>query len=419
MKLLRAATVALCSGACFAGAQTTPTPTPTVMQQASQAQWRGEYLAAVTALEAAVCRGEFEENGPEWQYLEQIRPMLNGYDAARPIRPSSRSLTVEERGQLRSVTLRPAIEEIRRAAADARIVILNEAHHSPRDRAFGLEVARALRPLGYTILAAEALSNSGGPATWEDMTALARDGHPRQSTGTYIKDPVFGDFVRQALALGHHPVAYEQTGEQRIPGGGIEQREQAQADNLAAAMRRFPRAKLLIFVGFSHVTEAPIDRYDIQTEWMAARLKRLTGLDPVTIDQTSVTEIVEQRYLRETYELLAPRIRRSAILTRQGAPWTIGHYRSAVDYQVVHPRQVLDRGRPTWLRSMGRRLRPIPADLLPTSGRRLVQAFLRSEPDDAIPVEQVVVEAGRPVPWLMLPDRPVRFAVQDAPAPAC
>src|SRR5690606_31796512 len=126
----------------------------------------------------------------------------------------------------------------------------------------------------------------------------------------------------------------------------------------AAALRRYPRAKFLIYVGLSHVTEAPIDRHNIRTEWMAARLKRLTGLDPVTIDQTSVTEITDERYLRDAYDLLAPRTERSSVFFRHNAPWSIGHYGGAVDFQVIHPRQRFERGRPTWLRAMGRRLRP-------------------------------------------------------------
>lgn len=421
LRLLAGAAVALAwsTGASHGQPQTTPPPALTAMRQAGQAQGRGEYLAAVSALEDAVCSGAIVPDGPEWSFLAQMRPMLNGYDPPPQVRSGSRALTAEERARLDGVSLRPAIGEIRRAAADARIVILNEAHHSPRDRAFGLEVARALRPLGYTVLAAEAFTNAGGAEMWEAMTGLATTGYPRRGAGTYLIDPVFADFVRQSLALGYRPVAYEQTNEQRTPGGGIEQREQAQAENLAAALTRYPGAKFLIYVGFSHVTEAPIDRYGIRTEWMAARLKRMTGLDPVTIDQTSVTEIADERYLREAYDLLVPRTDRSAVFFRRNAPWSIGHYGGAIDFQVIHPRQQLAAGRPTWLRLMGRRLRPIPTGLLPTRGRRLIQAFLRDETDGAIPVEQVVVEAGRPIPGLMLPDRPVRFAIQEGRVPTC
>ncbi|HMC91390.1 MAG TPA: hypothetical protein VKI45_02920, partial [Allosphingosinicella sp.] len=80
---------------------------------------------------------------------------------------------------------------------------------------------------------------------------------------------------------------------------------------------------------------------------------------------------------------------------------------------VVHPRTRFVGGRPAWLMEMGRRPQPVPARLLPRSGRRLVQAFLAAEPDDAVPVDQVLVEAGRPAPRLMLPRGRIRYAVQD------
>ena len=55
-----------------------------------------------------------------------------------------------------------AIAEIVKRARKTRVVILNEAHDTSIGRAFGLEVARALRPLAYSLLAVEALSNRSG-----------------------------------------------------------------------------------------------------------------------------------------------------------------------------------------------------------------------------------------------------------------
>jgi hypothetical protein len=50
---------------------------------------------------------------------------------------------------------------------------------------------------------------------------------------------------------------------------------------------------------------------------------------------------------------------------------------------------------------------------VPKSGRRLVQAFVANESADAVPMDQVIVEAGKPVPKLMLPKGKYRFAIQD------
>jgi len=51
--------------------------------------------------------------------------------------------------------------------------------------------------------------------------------------------------------------------------------------------------------------------------------------------------------------------------------------------------------------------------LLPQSGQRLIQAFAKNAPSNAVPLDQVIVEAGRRPPSLMLPDRPVRYYVQN------
>jgi len=249
------------------------------------------------------------------------------------------------------------------------------------------------------------------------MARLAGDGFVRRRTGTYTADPIFADFVRQALALGYRPAAYEETGSNREGGWPerIARREQAQAEALAAILARNAEAKLFVYVGYGHLMETARTTSDGTQEWMAARLRRLTGLDPLTIDQTLFDETKARD--RAYRDLVAPRLdRRPSILFQGGAPLLGGSLGAGVDLQVVHPPLRLVRGRPDWMRRVGRRPVAIPRRLLPASGRRLIQAFVAEEPADAIPLDQIVVEAGRPAPPLMLPRRAVRWAVQD-PAP--
>lgn len=100
------------------------------------------------------------------------------------------------------------------------------------------------------------------------------------------------------------------------------------------------------------------------------------------------------------------------------APLVVGHYAGGIDLQIIHPPARHVDGRPDWLLGMGRKPVPIPPRLLPISGTRLVQAFGADEAADAIPIDQVLVTAGRPVPMLMLPpNKAVRYAVEDAPTP--
>ncbi len=290
-------------------------------------------------------------------------------------------------------------------------MILNEAHDTPRYRAFALTVARSLKRLGYTHLAAETFSND--PMI---MRELSRDRYVKLGTGTYTIDPVFADFVRQSLQLGYRPVAYEEN-EPGVPGSREERiaaREEAQAHSLATQIAAAgPAAKFFIFVGYSHAAEAPLRTDGTASEWMAARLKAKTGIDPLTIDQTVLDEFTHTRSDRSIYAAIAPRLgTRPAVLMNGRKPFVLGRLKGAVDLQVVHPPMRLVRGRPSWLQEMGRQPVAIPADLLPAAGHRLVQAFIAEE-DSTIPVDQVVVSAGSAAPVMMLPTRPIRFAKQD------
>jgi len=71
-------------------------------------------------------------------------------------------------------------------------------------------------------------------------------------------------------------------------------------------------------------------------------------------------------------------------------------------------------GRPDWLRSMGRRPVAVPAYLIPRKGTRLIKAYIAAEAEDAVPVDQVLITAGKPLPKLMLPRERIRYELEDA-----
>lgn len=380
----------------------------------------GRDLSAVEQLRALAFRKDGSVANPLAEDMwEQLSPRLEGLAVAAPIErgDARKPAAAEDIAAVQSAERRDAIDTIVDRARDRRIVILNEEHDAPEDRAFGLAVAKALRPLGFTMLAAEAFTNDKDPAN-TDVTALAARGYPIRKTGTYIGDPVFGDFVRQALALGYKPIAYEETAEQRSANGGdrIDRREEAEASNLTTAILRAPQTKFLIYVGYSHATEMPIREEDNEKVhlWMAGRLKQKTGLDPLTIDQTGLgaeNPLQSSRLLRGIVQRQG--ISRPVILFSGGKPLPVGRYRDAIDLQVIHPVTHVIHGRPDWLLTMGRHpVRPAP-NLVPKTGKALVQAFLSSEGSDAVPVDQAVLEPGD-TRWFMLPDKPVRFVVKES-----
>jgi hypothetical protein len=396
-------------------AQASPAPKPATadpFQCARDLLDRGEYLKAADLLEKART-DEQNSSGPLHQWAEEVTAFVTGSpaDIAGGSRPK---VGADALAQLSRARLRPAIPEIVERARRTNIVILNEEHIKPRDRAFALQVARALRPLGYSMLAAEDFASSPDAAARESKSqALSASGYPRLESGFYIRDPVFADFVRQSLALGYRPVVYEYRPPRGTPPGTpeISVREQGEADNLMRAVfAKNPRSKVLIYVGYDHAAETPL----LDSEWMAGRLKKLTGIDPLTIDQTTLSPTGE----RALYAALERRIgHRSLVPMLGGKPVKFGFLGPAVDLQVAHPPARLRSGRPDWLFAMGRTAVEVPLNHRPRSGRVLVQAFLANEAADAIPVDQLVVTAGQKPPPLLVPEGRLRFAVKQGYQP--
>lgn len=310
----------------------------------------------------------------------------------------------------------PAAERIIELARDRRIVIINEAHHVPRHRAFTHQLLQGLKDAGYTCFAAEAF---GHPTS-----RLEELGYPLQTTGYYISEPVFGDLVRQALKLGFTPIAYEST-RFRVDGDMIDQinaRESEQCQNLVDRIfARDPAAKVVIHVGYSHATEDVQTRPDgRELSWMAARLAKATGIDPLTIDQTgqSPRSTIEKsprtwKMACEEFELASPVVFESAA----GDFLVTGNWAGKVDIQVFHPpvNEKIGEGRPDWLLMNGyRRLVEIPVEIQAgDEGRLLVQAFVDGESDEAVPFDAVVLDPDLPRPKLALRTGRFRIVTQD------
>ncbi len=375
----------------------------------------GHYLAALDAAEHALAGGEnpmlLDFLGLVQSFVGLEQEAAATFDALQ----GAKAAPLAGPSPLDSATSVDALAGIVAAAKGRRIVILNESHHMPRHRAFALELARALRAEGFDTFAAE---------TFQDIEGTARRGYPTASTGFYTADPVFGELVREVLALGYHTVAYEwmPTGESRTldPLARINLRETAQAENLLARVfEARPEARLFVYVGYSHATEDWVDPGGPnERAWMAARLADLTGHDPLTIDQTiamprpaSEFENPHWRRAEERGELSGPKLFRLA----DQSVFVTGEYAGKVDLQVFHPRATVVHGRPDWL-ARGRTPVAVPAELaaaLPADERVLLQAFRAAEEAGAVPSDQFVVTGRADLPHFLLRPGEYRLVVQD------
>ncbi|GAA0273163.1 hypothetical protein GCM10009127_11990 [Alteraurantiacibacter aestuarii] len=384
-----------------------------ISSELSPAYGKGDYLAALAIFGDP---DAIAADSPARSIWQQFRPSLDGFVADRDIPRSRRDpLTAEVAARFAALERREAIAAIVEHAARTRIVIINEAHDNPRDRAFVMDVAEALRPLGYTHYAAEALTNCcySPEQAKAPIDAVRQRDYAAFGDGYYLADPAFAYLLHRVLVAGYEPVAYEyvpQAGERpENPNESIALREAAQARNLAAALEAAgPDAKFLIHVGYSHAAERPFSK---EQEWMASRLKALTGIDPLTINQTDLSEYnMPQEYAAIGMEQgTAP-----VVIFEGGEPAHVGFNAELMDLQVVHPPIAVLGGRPDWLARTGRVAFQLGADMVPDEGVRLVQVFLAQSGADAVPIDQVLIRPGDEPPVLYVPrDSQYRIVTQQ------
>ena len=203
-----------------------------------------------------------------------------------------------------------ALDVITRLAVGRRIVMLNEAHHNAHTRELTLALLPRLRALGFTYFAAEALG--------DDDPGLMRRGYPIKSSGNeYLQEPIYGEIVREAIRLGFVIVPYDST------SSAVQTRDAGQAENLyQKVFAKNPTARLFVEAGYAHIDKARGRLGGVVP--MAAELAELTGLEPLSIDQTEFLEsgwstsddyhVLIQRFPTRSPEVLVDRA--------SGKPWS-------------------------------------------------------------------------------------------------
>lgn len=269
-----------------------------------------------------------------------------------------------------------AVEAIARLAAHRRIVMVNEAHHDPHTRLLTLALLPRLRAQGYTHFAAEALD--------ERDTGLMRRGYPVTASGSeYLREPLYGSIVREAIRLGFVIVPYESS--DMTP----QIRENSQASNLYhRVFVADPSARLFVHAGYAHIDKAP-GRLGEDIRPMAMELKRLSGFDPLSINQTEFRGVDSARQSPHYRQLVAAfhPSRAVVVLNRgNGKPWSAHPQRN--DVSVILPPSS-DTQRPGWLRR-DRRRHAWSIDTALCSGTRpcVIEARPTTEPDDATPADR-------------------------------
>jgi len=228
-----------------------------------------------------------------------------------------------------------ATDYIIEQAKKHQVVIINEAHHNSFHRVFTKSLLQKLFDNGYKNLGLEALANGENL----DSTLNSRK-YPIQETGHYIKEPQFGNLVRDALEIGYTLFAYE-----NMEKGGGKQREIEQAKNIQKVINSKPNEKFIIHSGFDHALEGI---HEFWEKAMAARLKEYTGIDPLTINQELYSEKSHPKFnhpILKAFNIKEPTI----LIDKNGSPFKYEQGEAYTDIAVFHPNTEYVDNRPQWL----------------------------------------------------------------------
>lgn len=250
--------------------RTPPTDPFTILSEAfgDTETTAGNYLLPVTLLhEAAANYVDLNEQGAFLQALATAYACVDEPDSAAYYwRKMGGPVLGKTTSGTRSFDLSPATAEVLRQTAATSLVLFNESHVQPKGRYWLRSMLPALHQQGFRYLALEALGDDVG---------LPQRGYPTLGSGFYLREPQLANLVRDALALGFTLVPYDTMADDR---------EQDQAQNLwRRSLGQDPHAKVVVLAGFGHIDERAGSRKS-----MARWLHELTGINPLTVNQTDL-----------------------------------------------------------------------------------------------------------------------------------
>jgi len=278
-------------------------------------------------------------NAPEnWGVFEHTHIDFTSQTANKECR-------LEERG----VFYIDPIPKLVELARNHNVVMINEAHYKPLHRAFTGELAKALISLDFNHFGAEGFS----PWAFSDDNrnqALVERGYPVVQDGTsYVREPIFGQLMETALENDYTLFAYEVS--KPLPEGAKSSqahRDTEQAKNILHELGDDREKKILIHAGYHHIREVPTEFRD--TKWMAEYFTEMSGIDPLTINQTDC-------YSQSAYD--AGLFGYAMPVDIDGNPISSDGY----DVILIPPKEAQYNGRPVWLQKIGRRFVDVPAEL--------------------------------------------------------
>jgi hypothetical protein len=331
-------------------------------------------------------------------YFSAIQFAVKGFDS---LESSIVSTIASHADEFKDISHTDARKYIIDKAKDQQVIMINEAHCKPLHRVFTLSLLDDLYKLGFRYLAMEALTNHSAQSVQKvDI-----------NTGYYLAEPIAAELVRKALKLGYTLIPYEDTTTTHHSGT---QRDSAQAANIYNVLQKDPEAKILVHAGYGHISEELIGNDYVP---LGMAFKKLSGIDPFTIDQTEMTDGSNFEYGRLFYDQYIkkhPLQYASVAMQKNKLVSPLGN--TGYDLTVIHPKTMYKNGRATWYSLNGLRtevpIQPVERNLF------MVQAYYENEYSEKylglkIPADQTYITAENGYYYLYLQKGKYKLVYRD------
>jgi len=151
------------------------------------------------------------------------------------------------------------ISDLLKVILQHKVVMINEAHHIPTHRLLVANLLDTLYKQGFKYLAMEAFVGD---------SLFNKTGYVSADNGYYLREPNFANLVRKAYKLGFTVLGYDVM---------TANRDSAQAENIYNhTIKQDSTAKVIVLAGWGHIDKNS----------MVGEFEKISGVDPLTIDQT-------------------------------------------------------------------------------------------------------------------------------------
>jgi hypothetical protein len=319
----------------------------------------------------------------------QYRPALESWDIT-----FGRVKKLSAADSLRFTKLIPvnAKNYILDRASKEEMIIINEAHHNASHRTFVSSLLQGLYDRGYRYLGVETLASD----------SLNTTKFANLNSGFYSQEPEFGNFLYNALKIGFKLFPYE------AEGNGKE-REIGEAKNIHEFMQKNKDGKYLIYCGYEHAYKG------VHRGWektMTVRLSDLTGLNPLTIDQTQFSEKSLSKY-NEPLLRLVKNTHPVILIDNHKSVYNGEDKELFTDIKIIHPVTKYKKGRPGWMLNDSRKFFKVPSSEIPQYPA-LVLAYRKSELEKkGIPADIIELKNSQDSHFLILDKGHYEIIVKD------